>query len=227
MARAAEARNDTRDLRMGQWKLQGGCRQGHAVALTLRLEATDAVDDGRRRDSIIIVQRPAVPCSCRQNTGVIRTANDDGYSRTGARRQQGVQRVLLEQGVAAREQDDVELSVLHGLETDRRLVDAQPKGLDRTARPQLFQRTKAAAVGQLTKGRFVTAAVGQAANVVDVENINAGQAKPLLAGLPRGHHPLEAIIKFGVERQGRTEAVTFGGSAKGRIRLQQSAYFAR
>jgi len=73
----------------------------------------------------------------------------------------------------------------------------------------------------------VTAAVGQAANVVDVENINAGQAKPLLARLPRGHHPLEAIIKFGVERQGRAEAVTFGGSAKGRIRLQQSAYFAR
>src|SRR5580692_9296808 len=158
MPRAAETWYDTGDLWMSQGKLQGRCRQGHVVALTMRLEAAHAIDDALRRDPIVIVQGPAVPCPGRQNAGVVRTANDDGYSATRARRQQRIQRILLEQGVAAREQDDVELSLLHGLETDRRLVDAKPKGLDRTGRPQLFQRTKAAAGGELTKGGLVSAA---------------------------------------------------------------------
>src|ERR1700722_360617 len=227
MLRAAETWNNTGDLRMGQGKLQGGCRQWHMVALTMRLEAADAIDDVLWRDSIVIVQGPAVPRPCRQNAGVIRTAHDDGYSRTRARRQQGIQCVLLEQGIAAREQDDVELRMIHGLETDRRLVDAKPKGPDRSACPQLFQRTKAAAVGELAKGRLAPAAMSQAADVVNKENVDAGQSEPLLAGLPRGHHPLEAVIKFGFERQGRAEALTFGSSVKSRIRFQQSAYFAR
>src|SRR5580658_3219915 len=114
-----------------------------------------------------------VPGTCRENAGVVRTASDDRCIRTVACRQQRVQRALLQQRVAAGEQNDIELYVLHGLDADGSLVDTDPERPYGTCGSQLFQRAKAAAVGQLAKGGLVTISVGQAADVVDVKDIDA------------------------------------------------------
>src|SRR5271169_1054624 len=121
------------------------------------------------------MQRPALPRPRCQNTRVIRPPNDNGSSRTDARRQQCVQRTLLEQGVTARKQDDVQAHMLHRLEAYRSLVHTEPKGVDCTAAAQLVQRTKTTTIGQLTESRVVTIAMGQSTDVVHIQNIDSCQ----------------------------------------------------
>src|SRR5271155_1106948 len=111
------------------------------------------------------MQYPTLPSSRGQYAGVIRTPNDDGSPRSDACRQQIVQCALLEQGVTAREQNHIQVHMLHGFEADRGLVHTEAEGLDRTAAAQLFQGTKAAAFDQLTERCLVTIAMGQAADV--------------------------------------------------------------
>src|SRR5580698_6136296 len=150
----------------------------------MRLETTDPIDNGLRRDPVIVMQRPALPCTCGQNTRVVGTTNNNRCACAFACRQQRVQRVLLKKGVTTREQDHVQVRVPHGLETNRSLVDADPKCQDLSRTSQLFQCTKAAAICQLTKSHFMTFAVGWATDVVDIQYGDMCQAEPLPACLP-------------------------------------------
>src|SRR5882724_1720948 len=139
---------------------------------------------------------------------------------TPARWQQYIQRILLKQRITTREENYVQVRMLHRVETDCSLIDTEPKCLNCACDAQLLQRAKATAVGQLAKGHIVAIAVGQLANVVDIQDVDTGHAEPLSACLPRSHHSIKGIVKFGFERHGRIKSIPLGASVNVHVGLQ-------
>jgi hypothetical protein len=114
---------------MMQRELQRGAGEGNTVASAHRRDAVDPLDDlGRRR--LIIVGR-AGNSPGRQDPGIERTADDDGDVPRDAERQEAIERRLLEQRVAAGEEEAVEITGLGETLAGLPFIDADADRPDR------------------------------------------------------------------------------------------------
>src|SRR5580658_4887967 len=76
-------------------------------------------------------------------------------------------------------------------------------------------------MGELMKGALMPITMGQATDVVHVQNVDSSQAQSLQTRLPRFHHAIETVVIDRLKRQWGIKAPTLGIGAHTRIRLHQ------
>ena len=118
------------------------------------------------------------------------------------RRKQAVERLLLEQGVAAGKQERVPLAMVERVGDRLRLVDADADRLDVAVAAQFLERP----IGALHRGamhlRLLVRAVGVGVDVVDVEDVDVIEAEALDAVLVGAHGAVIAVVEHRLEGQG-------------------------
>ena len=141
---------------MRQRKLQRGGLQRHGEFRAQLFEATHSFEYRGGRGGIVVMGLRAGARARRENSGVERSAADDGDTAFNAQRQQRLQRRLFQQGVAPGEQDAVELALSEQLDADFPFVDAEADGAHRATLAQLAHGA-IAAVEKFAHARLVTA----------------------------------------------------------------------
>jgi hypothetical protein len=121
----------TLNLRVGQRELQGGGGQRRGVGQANGLQPADLVEDLGRGRAVVVVRAGAGALD--QDPRIERAADNDRHVAGGAARQEAIQRRLLQQGVAAGQQEDVEVALVQRRIADLPLVDAQADSPDRAA----------------------------------------------------------------------------------------------
>ena len=131
--------------------------------------------------------------------------------------EEGIERGLFEQGIAAGQQEDVPVAEGEGVHEHLPLIDAKPDGRDEPRIPEFAECPIAAALELLPIGLVELGAVRHDPDVVDVEDVDPVRPQPLaglaqeeraqmrnlLAPLAQGRHVefdhLEAIVKVFAE----------------------------
>ena len=120
---------------MTEREVQRGGRERDAVARAHRLDLAHPLEDrGRRRR---VLEIGAGDRSGREDAGVVGAADDQRDVAPRAQRQEGIERPLLQQGVAAGKEKAVEVAALGKVLARRGLVDP---GADRLDRALVAQR---------------------------------------------------------------------------------------
>ena len=130
------------------------------------------------RGWIIIVEGPLL-WSCRQDAGVVRPAQKNADAAFFAERQERVQGLLLlQQCIAARQQEQVKITLLGQRLADLPFIDASPKRLDDLFIAQFLQGLVAAFYHRLDVG--VTGgfrAMGEDIAIMHQQNVDAVQSQ--------------------------------------------------
>src|SRR5690606_16162324 len=122
----------------------------------------------------------------------------------------------VEQGVAPGKKAAVEVGLVHRLVYRLRLVDPEAEALDE-ARVAQFDKRPEAAAGEILPRPVVPLAVGDAADVVHEEEIDAGQAEALLTIVEAAHQTVIAVV----EDLAETETVVPAGIERVLRRLRR------
>ena len=109
--------------------------------------------------------------------------------------EQGVERILLEEGVAPGEQEAVELAVLEGVGDRLHLVDAEADRLDVAVAAELVERLVGAFHRRPVHLRLQLGAVGEGIDVVDEEDVDAVEAEALEAVLVGAHGAVIGVVE--------------------------------
>src|SRR6266702_4320910 len=118
---------------MGERELECRRLQRHAVPLANGVDAAGPLDQFRRREAVVVRDsRPRV----REDTAVEETAEDNRDSAFQAERQELPQCRLVEQGIAAGEEEAIELRVARKADEQLDLVHPGAHGVDRAVGPQ-------------------------------------------------------------------------------------------
>jgi hypothetical protein len=221
-ARGLAAENDTGDGWVGIHELQGGGGEARAEALADAFEPADTRQHVRRRR--VVVERAPWPG---EDAGVVGSADHHADAAALARREQAVQRRLLQQRIAAGEQEEVGIELGQHALARGDLVDAKADRGDRAGSAQLVERLPAAASGQLRPPALVgrRRAVRPRLGVVDVEDVDAAEPEPLETRVERGQHALATIVEAHLQR--RRCDVDACPLVAGRGRLEQPADLGR
>ena len=167
---------------MGERELDRRRLERDSVAVADGLERERPLEpdlvDGR------VVERSAGP-RVGEQPAVVDAAGDDRDAALGAQRKQLGERVVIEQRVAAGEQEAVEIGRAREASEHRRLVHAGSDRANRALVPQTLERAERDA------GRLVVVLVG----VVDVQHVDAVEREPLEALGDRAKHALLAEVE--------------------------------
>ena len=185
---------------MTQRELDRGGLLGNTVAVAHGLDPCCALHDLFGRGLVVVV-RPGPRVG--QDAAVEHTSRDDRDPAFHAKRQQILQAHLVQQRVAAGEQEAIELRLAGETRQHLRLVHAGPDRLDRAVGPKPVERS----VG--TGECFLEVLI----RVVDVEDVDLVDAQPRDALLDRAHDAVVREVIHGVER----------GRARKRVALRRRA----
>ena len=193
------AGNDRGDDGMAERELQRGGGERDAVARADRLDrfATRA----RTPD------RPARNCTSRfgpapvaSDAGIVGPADHDSDAALGAARKLEVEHVLLEQRIAHRDQEEIDVEQVEIARDRAHRVETGADALDHALIAQLFQRAPAAGVELVQIRRRPRLGLEvPGVEVVDQQDVDAVDAEPLQAVLERAHHAVVAVVEHGVE----------------------------
>ena len=147
------------------------------------------------RCRVIVVKRPRFGPG-RQHTGVIGAADHHAHAAQNAERQETVERRLLQQGIAPRQQENVEIAAFDQPLGRLPFVDARAKGPDHPLIAQRHQSAVAARHELFQPGLHrLGAAVGEDVEVMGKENVDPVQPGPLQRKGDRAHHAIIGVIK--------------------------------
>src|ERR1700730_5242344 len=124
-----------------------------------------------------------------QDVAVVDPAGDDRDAALEAQREQLLEPHLVEQRVAAREQETVEVRLFRKLHEHLGLVHS---GADGAYHPVLAQLIEGAI-------RAIDGVVEMVVGVMNVEDVDTPQAKPDEALLDRAHHAVVREIEYRVQ----------------------------
>ncbi len=127
--------------------------------------------------------------------------------------------LLLEQRVATGQQNYIQSCVVHDTKASLHFVDADAEPKDRAGRTQALERSKPPAVRQCLEMKRVFRAMRHRTDVVDIEDIDSGQAQALQAVLVGAKNAIVAVVELGLKRHGGSKAMTHlivGNGAIGR-----------
>ena len=178
---------------MAEREAEGGVGELHAVGGADRLDPGDAVEDLGWRRVVVVVG--AGPWAGGEDAGVVGPADHDADPARLAKRQEGVERLLFEEGVAAGEQEDVEIPALGQPLAGLPFVDACAEGRDHALVAQFEQRAVAAFeefAEPRVEGR--RAAVVEGVEVVGVEDVDAVYAEAFERGFERAEDGVVAVV---------------------------------
>ena len=187
------ARNDRDHGRMPQRELKSSIDQPHAMRATDRLQPRRAVQH-LLRGRIIEPERPRAGAGG-QNAGVIRPAHHQPDAPLHRQRQIFGQRLMLQQGIAARQQEKVEIAALGQCPAGLPFVHARTKGLDDALVAHLHQGAVAPGheLVQPCCQRLWRLVVEQV-QIMGKQDIHPVQPQPLQAELQRPHRAVIAVI---------------------------------
>ena len=159
-----------------------------------------------------------------EDPGVEDPAGDDGVALGPAAIEQGLQAFLFQQGVATGQQGAVQRALLEAVDHHLPFVDAEADGLDLATAAQLFQGAETAAPGQRLPVEVVPLAVGAAADVVYIEDVDPRQPQSLQAVFVGPQDGVVAVVVDRLEGQRPFPAVAVGALAA--IGREQPAHLA-
>ncbi len=188
------------------------------MAVADRLDGIDPGDDLGRRGLVV----PGVPAG--EDAGIQRAADDNRCADLLAFGQQIIERRLLEQGVAAGEQESVPIAPIQSLEQHLPLVDADADRAHRAGRSQFFERSIAAVAQSAHHSRMGFPAVLHRADIVHVEDVDPCQPEPLKAVLERAHDSVIGVVVDRIEWQ---RMAAFSVVGRGRARTKQASDLCR
>ena len=177
-----------------------GCRRGKwsaAVASGTRVIGADrgdpagAVENLGRR--IGVEELGPLLRTGREDARVEGSGGDDRDTARRASREEPVETALVEEGVAAGEHEDVEVTRLGKAGEHRGIVHADADRADEAGVAKPGERA-VAALHHLAEARLDGIAMPVAVDVVDVEDVDAVGAETLEAVLDRAEHPVPRIV---------------------------------
>ena len=178
---------------MEERKLKRRVQKARSVAVADGLDPGDPVEDLRRR-GIVIVEGAGFG-ACGEDTRVIRPADDDPDTARRAQGQHRHERLLLQQRVAARKKEKIEIAPFREPLAGLPFVDAGTEGPDHALIAQLHQRLVSARhqLVQLWLQRLPRAVV-EDVEIMGIENIDPVDAQPLQREFERPHHPVIGVV---------------------------------
>src|SRR3954470_14420115 len=129
-------------------------------------------------------------------------------------RKQALKRRLVEQAVAAREEEQVWIGLLKGAFAGFSQIDPEPPSLDDALLTQADERFRSPVHGRLEEV-LPSGPMMVLGNVMDVDDVDLREPKPLVAVLDRTHRTIVAVVVLAPE----LEAV-HKGRILGSIRLR-------
>src|SRR5271166_450921 len=207
------ARNRAGDDRGDDWvperKLEGGGRQRHAVAGADLLDLSHPLENGGA-GRLVIVHRARNGAGC-ENSRIIAAADNNADAAFGATREFAVEHVLLEQGVAHRQQEEIDVEEIKKPGNHPHHVQPGPYPLDDSLTAQFVERTPAGSCELDEIGVDVRLTpVAPCVKIVDQQEVDAVDPEALQAVLERAHHAVIAVVEHGLELQ-PTEPLVFDG----------------
>src|SRR5206468_2721818 len=130
---------------------------------------------------------------------IVWAAHNDMDASFGAHREQPVERRLIQQAVATRQQEHVRIGTLQRADTWLGAVDAQAPALDDTLLTQLRQSAEGAGARNLEL-LFPGIAEMVGGEVMDEGYVDLREAKALVAILQRAHGRIIRIVALDPER---------------------------
>ncbi len=185
------AGQDGGDGRMMQRKLQGRGLQRHAMPAADRLDAARALEDRGRGGGIVVTG--ALDRARGEDAGIVGSAEQDAGAAALAERQEAVERLLVEQRVAAGEQEAVEVARFEEGLAGLPFVEAAADRLDDALLAQPEDRRIGALHG-LAEGLRIGVAMVAPVRVVDEQDVDPVGTEPLHAVLDRAHDAVAAVI---------------------------------
>jgi hypothetical protein len=174
------------------------------VTLANRPDCVNPSDDLRRSGLVVPGIAPG------EDPGIQRAADDDRHARGKAFWQEIIERRLFEQGIAPGEQKGVPVAPFQRLQQHFLLVDADPDRPHDVAPAQLFEGAIAAFTECAHDLGMRLRAMLFCADIVNVENIDPGQAEPLQTVLERPHDRVVGVVERGSERHRRLRGFACG-----------------
>src|SRR6266540_499886 len=186
LADAARAGEHGDYRRMRERKLQRRRAQGDCEGGAHFFDCLDPRDDVRGGRLVVEVRHRSArrARAGREDAGVVRSADNDAHTSANAVGQQLRQRALIEQRVAAGEQQVIEIDLRKRVDAYAPIVDAEPESADRTLVAQARKRA-ARTVHGLAKTFRLRLAVRRDIDVVHVDDVERRDAEPLQAVLDR------------------------------------------
>ena len=203
---------------MGQRELAGRGAQVDRVP-GRRLFQTPHLGDDLRRRLHVVVARP-VGAALRaggQDAAVVGPAGDDADVLLQAQRQQLVQRALLQDRVAAGQQEAVEVAGARQAHQHLALIHAGADRADHALRAEPVQHR----VGAVHHFREVLV------RIMDVHDVQAVDAQPRQAVLQRALDPVGAVVVVALDHPGARAVPGLGESAGARHVLEPPADLGR
>src|SRR5882757_5711196 len=114
---------------------------------------------------------------------------------------------MIEQRVAASEQEHVEVHMLQRLDTDLPLIDAEPDCADQALVLQFAHRA-ITAVEKLAEIGVVSLAVNLAPEIVSQQDVNPVALEAQAALLERAQHAIVTIVEMDIEGVGADEPMS-------------------
>ena len=197
LGRAAHAGHDARDRGMRERELQRRCRKRDAVPRAHRLDAARAVHD--RGVGLDVEERRAGLRAGREDARIERRRHQHRDAAPLAVGHEAVERGVVEQRVAAREHEAVEVAVGGEAQQDLPVVDADAERLDHAGVAQLGKRAVRAA------HRFGVALLDEIAlpapvDVVRSARCRCGSCRGAAACVERAQRAVVAVVERDFER---------------------------
>jgi hypothetical protein len=124
-----------------------------------------------------------------------------------ARRQQPIERRLVEKRVSPRQQDHVQAGLSHGALAHRNFIDADPEGPDHSLFAQSRQGAKAAAGGECLPMPAIVGPVRKRSDVVHVDDVDMREPQALQTVFTTAQDGIVAVIVLRTKRHRGDEAV--------------------
>ncbi len=177
---------------MGQRELQGRCPNVNPVGGAYLVDALGPCQDGGIRRTIIVGGAGSV--RGREQPGVVRAADDHCHAAPPGLGQQVQRRGVLEQRVAAGEQDDVQVRARQEFKADLDLVDAdanRPAGARAAQVTQGGQRL----IQHLPEHRVVPLAMRLAPDVMDQQGVHRLALETPKTGFERPKGAVTTVVE--------------------------------
>src|SRR4029079_18785999 len=225
LLRSDASGNHGDDRGMGEGKAQRGFRELYLVTLAHGLDAPHALKHVLRRLAVIV--SGVGLGSDRQNAGVVRAAEHNADAALLAERKKTVEGLLLEQRVASRKQENVEIAASRQYLGHFPLVDAGAEDFDDLLVPQLDQRLVAGLHQRLDMGiACFDRAMSEDVDVMHEEYLDRVDPQALEREFERAHDSVVSVIKDLAARR-RVEELADAQPLFRRCDLQQASDLGR
>ena len=182
---------------MSERELERGGRQRNLVAGADALDLRDPLQDlwsGGR----IVVHR-ARRGAGGENPGIVAAADDDADAAFGAARELALEHFLLEQCVAHRQKEEIDVEEVEEARNAAHGVEARPDPADHPGLAQFRKRPPPACLEVDEIGVERSRIVIPGVEVVNEQDVDPVDPEPLEAVLERAHDAVVAVVEHGLE----------------------------